>query len=113
MGLEYFRAFPWIDYVVVGEGEEVFPALVKNVLRGQEDALPAGVASRKDGELQFQPNTALFSDFSEVGPPDYDDYFDMVRELEGQGSTGLNRILLYEGRAGAGGAKNIIARFAG
>ena len=100
MGLEHFRAFPWIDYVVVGEGEEVFPALVKNVLRGQEDALPSGVAYRKDGEIHFQPNTTLFSDFTGVGPPDYDDYFDMVRELEGQGSTGLNRILLYEGSRG-------------
>ena len=100
MGLEHFRAFPWIDYVVVGEGEEVFPALAKNVLRGQEHAPPAGVAFRKDGEVHFQPNTTLFSDFSEVGPPDYDDYFDMVQELEGQGSTGLNRILLYEGSRG-------------
>ena len=100
MGLEHFRAFPWIDYVVVGEGEVVFPALAKSVLRGQEDALPDGVAFRKDGEIQFQPNTTLFSDFTEVGPPDYDDYFDMVRELEGQGSTGLNRILLYEGSRG-------------
>ena len=100
MGLEHFRAFPWIDYVVVGEGEEVFPALAKNVLRGQEDLLPSGVAFRKDGEVHFQPNTTLFSNFSGVGPPDYDDYFDMVRELEGQGSTGLNRILLYEGSRG-------------
>ena len=100
MGLEYFRAFPWIDYVVVGEGEAVFPALAKNVLRGQEDAFPAGVAYRKNGAIQFQPNTTLFSDFSEIGPPDYDDYFDTVRELEGQGSTGLNRILLYEGSRG-------------
>lgn len=100
MGLEHFRAFPWIDYVVVGEGEEVFPALAKNVLRGQEDAPPAGVAFRKDGEIQFHPNTTLFSDFTGVGPPDYDDYFQMVGELEGQGSTGLNRILLYEGSRG-------------
>ena len=37
MGLEYFRAFPWIDYVVVGEGEEVFLPLVKKILIGQED----------------------------------------------------------------------------
>lgn len=100
MGLEHFRAFPWIDYVVVGEGEEVFPGLVRNVLRGQEGAFPSGVAYRKDGKIQFQPNATLFSDFPEVGPPDYDDYFDMVRELEGQGSTGLNRILLYEGSRG-------------
>ncbi len=100
MGLEHFRAFPWIDYVVVGEGEDVFPALAGKILRGQEDEFPAGVAYRKDGRIHFQPNTALFADFAGAGPPDYDDYFDTVRELEGQGSTGLNRILLYEGSRG-------------
>ncbi len=100
MGLEHFRAFPWIDYVVVGEGEDAFPALAKKLLRGQDDGVPAGVAYRKDGHIHFQPNTALFSNFADVGPPDYDDYFDMVRELEGRGSTGLNRILLYEGSRG-------------
>jgi ribosomal peptide maturation radical SAM protein 1 len=100
MGLEHFRAFPWIDYVVVGEGEDVFPALAKKILREEEHNFPSGVAYRKDGQIQFQPNTKLFSSFTEVGPPDYDDYFEMVKELEGQGSTGLNRILLYEGSRG-------------
>ncbi len=100
MGLEHFRAFPWIDYVVVGEGEEVFPTLAKKILREEENHFPPGVAYRKEGQIQFQPNTKLFSNFTEVGPPDYDDYFEMVKELEGQGSTGLNRILLYEGSRG-------------
>ena len=49
MGLEYFRAFPWIDHVVVGEGEEPFPALVKGILTGQADRIPSGVAYRKLG----------------------------------------------------------------
>ena len=35
-----------------------------------------------------------------MGPPDYDDYFELVNELEGQQATGLNRILLYEGSRG-------------
>ena len=100
MGLEHFRAFPWIDYVVVGEGEEVFPTLVKHILRGQEDHFPAGVAYRQDGQIRFHPNPTLFAEFADVGPPDYDDYFDLVRELEGRASTGLNRILLYEGSRG-------------
>ncbi len=100
MGLEHFRAFPWIDYVVVGEGEEVLPILAKKILREDENNFPPGVAYRKDGQIHFQPNTKLFSSFTEVGPPDYDDYFAMVKELEGQGSTGLNRILLYEGSRG-------------
>ena len=100
MGLEHFRAFPWIDYVVVGEGEEVFPVLAKCILREQEEHIPPGVAYRKDNQIYFEPNTRLFSSFTEVGPPDYDDYFDMVRELEGERSTGLTRILLYEGSRG-------------
>ena len=28
MGLEYFRVFPWIDYVVPGEAEDILPQLV-------------------------------------------------------------------------------------
>ena len=100
MGLEYFRAFPWIDYVVVGEGEEVFLPLVKKILLGQEDEIPPGVAHRKDGRIQLKPHSKLFTDFQRMGPPDYDDYFEQLNELEGQGSTGLNRILLYEGSRG-------------
>ena len=100
MGLEQFRAFPWIDYVVVGEGEEVFPILAKKILRHEEKDFPPGVAYRQEGQIHFNPNSSLFSNFREIGPPDYDDYFEMVNELEGQGSTGLNRILLYEGSRG-------------
>lgn len=100
MGLEQLRAFPWIDYVVAGEGEVTFPCLVRYVLEGEEGAVPDGVAYRKDGGIRFVPRRSLFSDFDRLGPPDYDDYFELVDELEGQGSTGLNRILLYEGSRG-------------
>lgn len=100
MGLEQLRAFPWIDYVVVGEGEENFPLLVKQILAEQNESPPPGVAYRQDGGIHLMPAPTLFSDFSSVGPPDYDDYFELVNELEGQGSTGLNRILLFEGSRG-------------
>lgn len=100
MGLEQLRAFPWIDYVVVGEGEVPFPALVQNILAGQEESLPPGIAYRKNGQIHHTPNSKLFSDFHLTGPPDYDDYFALIEDLEKQGSTGLNRILLYEGSRG-------------
>ena len=100
MGLEHFRAFPWIDHVVVGEGEEVFPSLVKQILLGKEDSFPSGVAYRKEGQIHLEPNRKLFSEFQQTGPPDYDDYFEQLKVLEEQGSTGLNRILLYEGSRG-------------
>ena len=100
MGLEQFRAFPWIDYVVSGEGEHSFPPLVQRILLKQEDTIPAGIAYRKEGEICFTPNEQLVTKFDQAPPPDYDDYFAELDELDRQGSTGLNRILLYEGSRG-------------
>ena len=100
MGLEHLRAFPWIDYVVVGEGEDVFPSLVKQILEGREDRVPPGVAYRQDGRVRFEPNAKLFSEFQRMGPPDYDDYYQQLGELEAGPSKGLDRILLYEGSRG-------------
>src|SRR2546426_164216 len=100
MGLEHLRAFPWIDCVVIGEGEEVFPPLVKQILEGREGRFPPGVAYRQDGHVRFEPNPNLFSDFQRMGPPDYDDYYEQLGELEAGPSKGLDRILLYEGSRG-------------
>ncbi|WP_447977117.1 RiPP maturation radical SAM C-methyltransferase [Candidatus Nitrospira bockiana] len=100
MGLEYFRAFPWIDYVVVGEGETVLPALVRQVLEGREGEPPPGVAWRKDGQVRFTPNTTLFAEFAQTSPPDYDDYFTQLEEVAPGSFKGMNRILLYEAARG-------------
>ena len=99
MGMEYFRAFPFIDYVVVGEGEVTFPLLVRQVLQGKSTVFLDGVAYRRSDQLQFTPNRALFADFSTTPPPDYDDYFQLLAEL-GDTALGLDRILLYEGSRG-------------
>lgn len=99
MGMEYFRAFPFIDHVVVGEGEEVFPQLVRYVLGGRTGQLPAGVTARQGGRIAFTPNQVLFTDFAKTGPPDYDDYYHLLAEL-GDAAQGLDRILLYEGSRG-------------
>ncbi len=99
MGLEYFRAFPFIDHVVVGEGEESFPRLVRKVLGGQSSGYPDGIAYREGHDIRLTPNASLFSDFTKTGPPDYDDYYRLLAEL-GEASQGLDRILLYEGSRG-------------
>jgi ribosomal peptide maturation radical SAM protein 1 len=99
MGLEYFRAFPFIDHVVVGEGEEVFPRLVRYLLEGKVGAVPGGVTYREGTAIAFTPNSQLFSDFTKTGPPDYDDYYHLLAEL-GEAAQGLDRILLYEGSRG-------------
>ena len=100
MGLEYFRAFPWIDYVVIGEGEQAFPLLVQRILLGEETEIPAGVAYRREGRIHSTPQSSLFTEFSKSPPPDYDDYFAELHHIARQESTGINRILLYEGSRG-------------
>src|SRR5213594_1844557 len=100
MGLEHLRAFPWIDCVVIGEGEEVFPPLVKQILEGREGRFPPGVAYRQDGRVRFEPNPNLFSDFQRMVPLDYDDYYEQLGEVEAGPSKGLDRMLLYEGSRG-------------
>src|SRR5207248_3802738 len=92
--------FPWIDYVVVGEAEHVLPGLVRTVLTDPTGPVPRGVAYRRDGHVRFEPNTQLFTDFQRTGPPDYDDYYRQLQELEAGPSRGLDRILLYEGSRG-------------
>jgi ribosomal peptide maturation radical SAM protein 1 len=99
MGLEYFRAFPFIDHVVVGEGEAVFPELVRYLLSGKVGTVPSGVTYREGTVIGFTPNHSLFSDFAKTGPPDYDDYYHLLAEL-GEAAQGLDRILLYEGSRG-------------
>jgi ribosomal peptide maturation radical SAM protein 1 len=99
MGLEYFRAFPFIDHVVVGEGEEVFPELVRYLLAGKTGTVPNGVTYRTENRIAFTPNHSLFSDFAKTGPPDYDDYYHLLAEL-GESAQRLDRILLYEGSRG-------------
>jgi ribosomal peptide maturation radical SAM protein 1 len=100
MGLEYFRAFPWIDYAVVGEGEEPFPALVRQVLNGHEEEPPPGVVARKNGTVVYKPNPKLFVEFSRTGPPDYDEYFEQLNDVDPSSFKGMNRILLYESARG-------------
>ncbi len=99
MGLEHFRAFPFIDHVVVGEGEESFLPLVRRILDGKTEDYPNGVIYREGEKVMLTPNAALFSDFAKTGPPDYDDYYHLLAEL-GHKAQGFERILLYEGSRG-------------
>jgi ribosomal peptide maturation radical SAM protein 1 len=100
MGQEYFRAFPWIDYAVIGEGEVAFPALVKQILAGDTGTLPRGVMARRGNAIQYDPNQALFSDFHRMGSPDYDDYFDQLATVNPSAAADFSRILLYESARG-------------
>ena len=75
MGQEYLRALPFIDYVVVGEGDEALPALVAAVARGESAAGLPGVVAREGGEVVDGGPAPRVRDLDSLPDPDYDDYF--------------------------------------
>jgi radical SAM superfamily enzyme YgiQ (UPF0313 family) len=63
--------FPQIDFVVVGEGERNFTALVTALAEGRRSAIPAipGIASRRDGRAVLREPAEPLSDLDELADP--------------------------------------------
>ncbi|HEX6085700.1 MAG TPA: RiPP maturation radical SAM C-methyltransferase [Thermoanaerobaculia bacterium] len=80
MGMAARRAFPWVDFVVSGEADELIVPFVRALLeRGRDVTPPLGVidhelAHRKDAEA---PRASVWS-VDAIPTPDYDDYFDAL-----------------------------------
>lgn len=75
MGLQLVKSFGWIDYACLGEGDLVFPPLIKDILRGQGREGLSGIATRQD-EIATSPET--LANLDELPIPDYTDYFAQV-----------------------------------
>ncbi|MEJ2347337.1 MAG: hypothetical protein P8090_18455, partial [Gammaproteobacteria bacterium] len=84
MGLGLRRAFPWVDFVVSGEAEEIFPGLLQTLFRHgrgvDEDLLPECVigASRAAALEPSSPRRAVVCDLEASALPDYGDYFEQL-----------------------------------
>ncbi len=88
MGLTTHEKFPWVDYVVSGEGDDIVVDLMQGILdEGRNlglDRLPAGVIApihRESGYsgLRDDPPRAVSMSFKSNPPPDYDDYFSTLK----------------------------------
>lgn len=77
MGVATRRAFPWVDYVVSGEADELIVPFVTDLLaHGREASAPYGVidakvAERREGDA---PRASVWA-VDAIPTPDYDDYF--------------------------------------
>jgi ribosomal peptide maturation radical SAM protein 1 len=82
MGLEYARAFPFIDFVVIGEGDDTFPALLRQLARGEPiNGLPGlGINSPEGFRFSGQPSPVL--DLDRLPIPDYTEYFERLGSLK-------------------------------
>jgi len=80
MGLELARQFKFVDAVVSGEGEIVFPELVQRVRAGQSIADMPGVYTHALARAQRNGDSlshaARVPDLDALPLPDYDDYFE-------------------------------------
>jgi len=77
MGMAARRNFPWVDFVVSGEADEIIVPFVRDVLANGRDVIPqpgvidAAVAARTGAE---PPRASVWS-VDAIPTPDYDDYF--------------------------------------
>ncbi len=83
MGAEMVQQFPFIDAVVSGEGDIVFPTLVQRVLQGKHFFDLQGVYTRKnltllstDGRYPTAPSVRRMND---LPYPDFDDFFEQLQ----------------------------------
>jgi ribosomal peptide maturation radical SAM protein 1 len=76
MGLELIRSSPWIDYAVLGEGDEAFPELLVALSEDKPTEGIPGVASRgRDGRVKFGGPRKLLESLDQLPIPRYDEYF--------------------------------------
>ncbi|WP_426511743.1 RiPP maturation radical SAM C-methyltransferase [Dactylosporangium sp. McL0621] len=71
MGPALARSLDVIDYAVVGEGDDAFPALLDALAKGEDPAAVPGVATRSRHTPPAPPRPHL----DDLPVPDYDEYF--------------------------------------
>jgi ribosomal peptide maturation radical SAM protein 1 len=81
MGQEYFRVLPFIDYVVIGEGDLIFPALLACIADERPPTGLPGVWGRLNGQVVGEGTGPKAPDMDALPVPDYGDYFATLRRL--------------------------------
>ena len=81
MGLEYARAFPCIDHVVLGEGDVTFPELLRRIASQSPIKGLRGVTCRNGSGVHFDGQSPPLRDMDSLPVPVYDEYFDRRRRL--------------------------------
>ncbi|MCW3096786.1 MAG: Radical domain protein [Chthonomonadaceae bacterium] len=76
MGMQMARSFPWIDYVCTQEGDVVFPALLKTLLRDPVPQPVPGFAERERNAEIARPD--LVQNMDVLPTPAYADYFERL-----------------------------------
>jgi ribosomal peptide maturation radical SAM protein 1 len=80
-GMEFMRAFPYIDYAASGEGDDVFPELLSRLAAGGCTGDLPGMMRRCGDGVSLPAQAPLVRDLNKLPTPDYSAYFQTVRRL--------------------------------
>jgi ribosomal peptide maturation radical SAM protein 1 len=101
MGAEYVRALPWLDFAVIGEGDDVFPALLDRLAAGEDPVAMPGVTCRTAAGLSFPGRAPMVRDLDGLPDPEYEEFFDAAAELELPGTVlGCGIVIPFESARG-------------
>lgn len=81
MGVELLQAFPWVDYVVHGEAEEIFATILSHVSQGIRAPIPGVSVRIEDGISLGHTDAVGIEDINNSPVPDHDDYFKEVQRV--------------------------------
>ena len=81
MGLATHRHFEWVDYVVSGEADQVFPELCRQLLAEQGEIGGPGVLTPSHRGLPADVGRPQIQALDSTPVPDFDDYFHRLSKL--------------------------------
>jgi ribosomal peptide maturation radical SAM protein 1 len=114
MGPEYVRAFPWLDYAIVGEADLVFPELVARIASRKSATDLRGVVGREADRFFSNGRAPAVSELDSLPEPDYSEYFATLAALGRSKAIGDAPIQLpFEGARGCWWGQKHPCRFCG
>jgi ribosomal peptide maturation radical SAM protein 1 len=99
MGIETLRQFPFIDAVMSGEGDQIFPEFARRVLEKKPVLDLPGVHTHENIDLtsdQLNLNAPILHNIDALPFPDYDDYFSEWETLPPHLTENYQPRLLFE-----------------
>lgn len=88
-GEEILKAYPFVDYIIDGEGEIPIVELSKKVLKGIYEVKIPGVIERIDNKIFRMPILQNIVDINELPTSNYDEYYKKLEESRLKGSVPL------------------------
>jgi magnesium-protoporphyrin IX monomethyl ester (oxidative) cyclase len=84
MGQATAACFPWIDYVVSGEGDELIVPLFRRILERGREGLPYGVLAGGQRHDEQPAPRAMVRNLDACPVPDFDEYFEALEGHSGR-----------------------------